>query len=448
MAQIQDLKCSLSGHVAEIRNGFATLSADLVAAENLSSGFQNSLIKEISRYVTCLRAQVKHGFELSQMSLIEAQADSLIHLVNESIPHLMRSKSLESLNKELRSSNISLAQELSSRTEAAYKVQVKHADLEREIEELKTGKLVLAEELHKARADLSKSHESGAELDSLHKQQIEGLKVVHNQEMACLRLEIELLKHRLGEKNSLSDTFNLRERTAPSDPVHLHEKNDPLDPSNPLVNNPKLMQPNTHGTATDSAATTLSRPVMANRPLAKPVVVTFTGFRAGHPINNPNYQHRLAQMVVSLGGKVHNGVEFTDDITHVLAPHGYRSIRVLAASLTAKWIVSGEWLEACARAGHFISEMNLDMPCSGFQNLICRPFKGKALWMSIEFESSHRAHPQYPTAALKTLLEKLGRARWVANREDADYLLVMENEKISSANCLSLSELIDLIPVS
>lgn len=172
-------------------------------------------------------------------------------------------------------------------------------------------------------------------------------------------------------------------------------------------------------------------------------MVTFTGIR------DPQKQKELTGWLHELGAIVHVGADFNDDITHVLTPRGYKSIRVLAASLTGKWIVPLEWVEACNRAGCFVPESLV----KGYNNTSIRPFRFRTLWMSAAFSATHKSHPVYPVAALRTLLEKLGKARWTETQGQADFLLVTEEEKESkliTSNrgiLLTLSNLIDMIPI-
>jgi len=435
---IQELQCGLSTQVRGAELEYFALKSDLAAAKDVFTDFQNSLVADITRYVTCLRIQVKQGFELRQLSQIESQVESLLQVINEILPLLQQFRAVETLSDELRSSNMSLAQELSSRADELHQMQSRNQYLEQEIEDLKVASLALEDDVQRHQDDLFKQQEFIIEKDRLHKEEMERLKKGQDDQVKLLQEEIERLRKRQGEMDGLEKRHAdhvkqlekeieclKREIGESEGPFPQHSSEEP-DIINSVIA-PRLLIP--------------------LRSLANPVVVTFTGFRAGHPTYNPCYQLRLTQIVTGLGGKVHNGVEFTDDITHVMAPRGYRSIRVLAASLTAKWIISGEWLEACEHAGYFVNEMSLDASCVGFQNLICRPFKGKTLWMSAGFEASHRTHPQYPSAALRILLEKLGRARWVSSKEEADYLLVLDGER-SAQNCLTLSALIDMIPVN
>lgn len=172
-------------------------------------------------------------------------------------------------------------------------------------------------------------------------------------------------------------------------------------------------------------------------------MITFTGIR------DPQKQKELTGLLHELGAIVHVGADFNDDITHVLTPRGYKSIRVLAASLTGKWIVPLEWVEACNRAGCFVPESLV----KGYNNTSIRPFRFRTLWMSAAFSATHKSHPVYPVAALRTLLEKLGKARWTETQGQADFLLVTEEEKESkliTSNrgiLLTLSNLIDMIPI-
>jgi hypothetical protein len=173
------------------------------------------------------------------------------------------------------------------------------------------------------------------------------------------------------------------------------------------------------------------------------VVVTFTGIR------DSKKQKEMTKWFDDLGATVHVGADFNDDITHVLAPRGYKSIRVLAASLTGKWIVPCEWVEACHRTNQFVSE-NLH---GGYLNTTIRPFRFRTIWLSAAFAATHKSHPIYPVAALRVLLEKLGKARWCESAGQADFLLVTDEEKeskmIGSSRgvLLTLNNLINMIPI-
>ena len=178
--------------------------------------------------------------------------------------------------------------------------------------------------------------------------------------------------------------------------------------------------------------------------LKKKVIITFTGIR------DSSKQKELTNQLSCLGATVHVGADFNDDITHVLAPRGYRSIRVLAASLTGKWIVPVDWVDACHGAGQFVSELFH----GGYCNTNVRPFRLRTLWMSAAFTVTHKSHPIYPTGALRTLLEKLGKARWCQAASQADFLLVTEEEKESKLIAsnrggvlLTLNNLINMIPI-
>lgn len=178
--------------------------------------------------------------------------------------------------------------------------------------------------------------------------------------------------------------------------------------------------------------------------IAQRIVVTFTGIR------DSQRQREMQDIFKELGAVVHVGADFHDDISHVLAPRGYRSIRVLAASLTGKWIVPVEWVLACRDSGRFVSEALY----GGFLNTSIRPFRLRTLWMSAAFSATNKNHPTYPTSALRVLLEKLGKARWCEMSGKADFLLVTAEEKESKligsgrGVLLTLDNLINMIPIN
>lgn len=254
-----------------------------------------------------------------------------------------------------------------------------------------------------------------------------------NQENRTLSLEIRKLQNEL-EENSIKHRHDI---SSLERKISILETKTAATVNNVLVDDPF----SSLGRRESVDVSVIIPPTVAANNTR--VIVTFTGIRDSHK------QKEMTKWLDDLGATVHVGAEFNDDITHVLAPRGYRSIRVLAASLTGKWIVPCEWVEACHRTNQFVSE-NLH---GGYLNTTIRPFRFRTIWLSAAFAATHKSHPVYPLAALRVLLEKLGKARWCESAGQADFLLVTEEEKesrlIGSSRgvLLTLNNLINMIPI-
>ncbi len=155
------------------------------------------------------------------------------------------------------------------------------------------------------------------------------------------------------------------------------------------------------------------------------------------------------KIISDLGGSFCGGINFSEDLTHVLAPPGYVSIRVLGAALSGKWIVPPQWLEACSVQGRWLPELEH----GGFLNSGPKPFRFKTLWMSPAFASLHARHQTFQTESLRALLTKLGKARFTERAEEAEILLVVDEEQAQfegrhQKEVLTLSTLISKIPIN
>lgn len=277
-------------------------------------------------------------------------------------------------------------------------------------------------------------------------EELEETKNRHRHDICALERKITVLEAK--NNNNTTTTKNISNKDPKQEEMKMIEESDPFSSNNTIVTTASAFvrgdgynQSNLGVNAYPiEEATTVPPSIAAKNPK---FVITFTGIR-----NGPK-QKELKSWLEELGAQVHSGPDFHDDISHVLAPKGHKSIRVLAASLTGKWIVPVDWVEACKKSGHFVPEASH----GGFCNSSVRPFRLRSLWMSAAFAATHKAHPLYPTAALRTLLEKLGKARWREMASQADFLLVtdeeMESKLIGSAKgtLLTLNNLINMIPV-
>lgn len=173
-------------------------------------------------------------------------------------------------------------------------------------------------------------------------------------------------------------------------------------------------------------------------PASMPVRVLFTGLR--DPAGPQSTRH-LGELVEALGGTVHVSGVFSEQISHVVAPKGCLSVKVLAGALTAKWIMSDSWLAASGTRGHFLPEAEFE----GRRYPGARPFREKTFFMTPAFQTQQLRH-QFDPACCRTLIENLGKGRVTRDANaGADYTLVAESEG-ADATRLHLRQFLAMIP--
>lgn len=168
---------------------------------------------------------------------------------------------------------------------------------------------------------------------------------------------------------------------------------------------------------------------------AETVVVAFTGLS-----KDREQQEQLVAILRSLGARVHNGADFTADITHVVAPTGYQSVRTMAAALSAKWLVSTGWITDSGRAGRLLS-------ASGYgRQYHTSGLRGHTVHLTANF-CKQQTGAQLNAACCRALIEPIGRGRVVDDVSTADYVLCGDEEDRHGPNWLHLADFIrTLIP--
>ncbi|KNC47434.1 uncharacterized protein AMSG_02452 [Thecamonas trahens ATCC 50062] len=147
-------------------------------------------------------------------------------------------------------------------------------------------------------------------------------------------------------------------------------------------------------------------------PLAPPLV-TFSGFG-----DDADRLATLRDVVLKLGGRVKaNPQEFDAAITHVVALPGARTLKLLAAGLTGRWIMRPEWLTASAAESGFVDEAGYGARFPVEDN----PFRGRRLYLADAFVASIS---KTKLANFTKLAFKLGRAVRVDSEAAADIVVV------------------------
>lgn len=166
------------------------------------------------------------------------------------------------------------------------------------------------------------------------------------------------------------------------------------------------------------------------------IVVAFTGLS-----RDTKAQADLGEAVKRLCGRVHLGADFTAEISHVVCPPGYQSVRTMAAALSSKWIVSTGWLSESAKAGRFLPEA----PFGQFYASGPATLRSKSFYLTDHFIKQQSSH-QMNAACCRLLIEPIGKGRVVDEKENADWILCGDEEGRRGRNWLRLGDFIKLIP--
>jgi hypothetical protein len=142
-----------------------------------------------------------------------------------------------------------------------------------------------------------------------------------------------------------------------------------------------------------------------------------------------------------LNCKVHISAEFTSEITHVVCPQEYQSVRTMAAALSSKWIISTDWLVQSAKVGHLLPEVKYgQLYADGPMTL-----RGKTFRMTPAFISQQSTH-QMNASCCRTLIEPIGKGHLVDNIDDNDYVLCGDHEVKRDRRWIRVKEFIRMIP--
>jgi hypothetical protein len=119
--------------------------------------------------------------------------------------------------------------------------------------------------------------------------------------------------------------------------------------------------------------------------LSTPVkkVICFSGFVDGTEYNTA-MRKDLSVKVKALHGDIRITSEFDNKITHVVAPPNSRTMKILAAALTGRWLIDPKWVIDSAAAGHFLNESLYGKKYSE------RPFEGKRFYLSEIFKVENK----------------------------------------------------------
>lgn len=126
-----------------------------------------------------------------------------------------------------------------------------------------------------------------------------------------------------------------------------------------------------------------------------------------------------------------------------MAPKKCNSIKVLAGSLTTKWIMTEEWLVESASAGSFLPESQFN----GQRYLEERPFRSKIFYMTPAFQAQQVKH-QFDVSCCRALIESLGKGKLVKDSTiSSDYILVADDEAtVDSTQRITLKTFLTMIP--
>jgi len=168
--------------------------------------------------------------------------------------------------------------------------------------------------------------------------------------------------------------------------------------------------------------------------------IIFSGFKQDLEGFTISVKNELMKIVQVLGGEIidEQKDEFDPKVTHVVCPPQVRTMKILAAALTQKWLVHPDWIRKSKEAGYFVDETQY--------GLIHRvsPFNQKTVFISQKFiDASQRANK----GARAKQTEHLGKGSITKDIATADIVLLNNNEEPPStlATCLTWEKFIYFI---
>lgn len=162
--------------------------------------------------------------------------------------------------------------------------------------------------------------------------------------------------------------------------------------------------------------------------ISKPIV-TFSGFKHGIVNYTPEDKEKLKEYIKRLGGLAIETSErerLPDEVTHVVAQPTVRTMKVLGAALTGKWIVGADWVKESINNNEFITDETA-MGSYGFRNPHSK-FLGKSFYFTPQFIHEHSKGRQNKVKHAMKLIEEYCRGKVVTQKAGSDFSLVGENE--------------------
>lgn len=240
-----------------------------------------------------------------------------------------------------------------------------------------------------------------SELDQMRARAAEELRVLGEEarslrsERTAFQVSFETV---LKEKNDL-----LLQVTALRKECEKLQRLQPQKPTSPR----KAVAPSPSRTQFRASATDESSLEMAAMLAADVPLVMLSGYRQDEEAK----RQQLADDLIKLGCQISNE-DFSPLVTHVVSPTALtRTMKVIAALLTSRWVVTDEWVTASCAARTLLPE-------DGFgRRLEASPIAGKTICFTAEFRKDQARVTNATTIA------QLGGARIIEESAAADILL-------------------------
>ncbi|KAL0476971.1 BRCA1 [Acrasis kona] len=175
------------------------------------------------------------------------------------------------------------------------------------------------------------------------------------------------------------------------------------------------------------------------------VVVLFSGFKKSSREYSPEVRDKLIEQVKKIGGTVYideSEHDIHESVTHIVAPPGARTPKLIVGCLTHRWIIDIEWVHECMKKKAFV-----DPSPYGFKSSN-EPFLNKNVFLTPEFKQSDEMFRVSKSAFCLAFVEQYGGGHIIDASEKADVIIIGNNESKTTYNdqlCLKWIELIHYI---
>lgn len=173
-----------------------------------------------------------------------------------------------------------------------------------------------------------------------------------------------------------------------------------------------------------------------------PVCVSLSGFKPGYDGYDLAAKKEQIRMAKSLGFKVHSDSQFTRDITHVVAPPGCRTMKVLGATLLGRWVVDANWLPACKAASALA-------PPAAFGCVYENPYSEKRFFLTASFRTEAQSMPQACGRVdhATKLIGEFSNGLLIDAEADADFVIMGDSEAGNGPRYLTFTQFVEMIPL-
>ncbi|EFC47261.1 predicted protein [Naegleria gruberi] len=440
---LENDKNQLSIQLKEIQGHHESLQASILENEKQKQGLQTSLseyeikIAQNSEQINLLQAQIESLKQVetqlqnlkSENEQLQQQATSYTELLKKREGELTNQQEKEQQLLHQKEEEIKSIQ--TKYQESIKKRDVKLNNMESEIQELKKA-------LESATSEKNLLNTTIEQQKKTFEDKLDDINTRHQEEKKNQEKLAASLTETLNEKNTLVEKLKSEKNALVEERSQLKAKEELLQTTIERYraetevesnnNKKKGVKRDSQDDTAPTSSSTMDPPkkkVKNDTPAKKEFKVIFSGFNDKIAKYTNAFKKTLEDYVKELGGVIVDDVDM--GATHVVAPPGVRTIKVLQAAVAHIWIMNPEWLEECKKHSKLVDE-------SSFGKLREEElFKGKNVGFTDAFKkecdnSKYKAQKRMTNA--KTLVE--GGSGAVTEMEEAELILVSAEESLSA----------------